>query len=84
MNKGEINMAIGFVLITIAPALEHDVYTKLSKVPEIIELHPLFGEYDLLAKIEADDFESLGVIVVNKIRSIEGILDTKTLTGTKF
>jgi hypothetical protein len=44
----------------------------------------LFGEYDLLAKIEGDDFENLGVIVVNKIRSIEGILDTKTLTGTKF
>ena len=77
-------MAIGFVLITIAPAQEHDVYTKLSKVAEVIELHPLSGEYDLLAKIEADDFESLGVIVVNKIRSIEGILDTKTLTGTKF
>ncbi len=77
-------MAIGFVLITIAPAQEHDVYTKLSKVPEVVELHPLFGEYDLLARIEADDFESLGVIVVNKIRSIEGILDTKTLTGTKF
>ncbi len=77
-------MAIGFVLITIAPAQEHDVYTKLSKVPEVVELHSLFGEYDLLARIEADDFESLGVIVVNKIRSIEGILDTKTLTGTKL
>ncbi|MBN2600112.1 MAG: Lrp/AsnC ligand binding domain-containing protein, partial [Candidatus Thermoplasmatota archaeon] len=50
----------------------------------IIELHPLFGEYDLIAKIEADDFESLGDIVVNKIRSIEGVIDTKTLTGTKF
>jgi len=63
---------------------EHEVYTKLSKVSEVIELHPLFGEYDLLAKIEADDFDSLGDIVVNKIRSIEGIIDTKTLTGTKF
>ena len=84
MNKGEINMAVGFVLITIAPTQEHDVYTKLSKVPEVVELHPLFGEYDLLARIEADDFDNLGVIVVNKIRSIEGILDTKTLTGTKF
>lgn len=53
-------MAIGFVLITIAPMYEHDVYTKLSKVPEINELHPLFGEYDALAKIEGDDFENLG------------------------
>ncbi len=77
-------MAIGFVLITIAPTQEHDVSTKLSKVSEVVELHPLFGEYDLLAKIEGDDFDSLGEIVVNKIRSIEGILDTKTLTGTKF
>ena len=77
-------MAIGFVLITIAPTHEHDVHAKLSKVPEIIELHPLSGEYDLLAKIEGDDFENLGVIIVNKIRSIEGILDTKTLTWTKF
>jgi len=77
-------MAIGFVLIAIVPTHEHDVHTKLSKVPEIIELHPLFGEYDLLAKIEVEDFEKLGNIVVNKIRSIDGVIDTKTLTVTKF
>ena len=77
-------MAIGFVLISAAPAQEHDVYNKLSKVAEVVELHPLFGEYDLIAKIKADDFERLGKIVVDKIRSIEGVIDTKTLTGTKF
>jgi DNA-binding Lrp family transcriptional regulator len=82
--KGGKQMAIGFVLINVAPAHEHDVYNKLSKIPQIIELHPLFGEYDLIAKIEADDFEELGTIIVNKIRSITGVLDTKTLTGLTF
>lgn len=77
-------MAIGFVLIKAAPAHEHEVYNKLSKIQEIIELHPLFGEYDLIAKIEGEDFEKLGDIVINKIRAIEGVIDTKTLTGTKF
>ena len=77
-------MAIGFVLISAAPAREHEVYNKLSKVKEIIELHPLFGEYDIIAKIEAEDFEKLGIIIVEKIRSINGVIDTKTLTGTKF
>ena len=77
-------MAIGFVLMTVAPALEREVYNKLSKVPEIIELHPLFGEYDLIAKIEAEDFENLGSIVVNNIRKIEGVVETMTLTVTKF
>jgi DNA-binding Lrp family transcriptional regulator len=84
MRGKEGTMAIGFVLISAAPAHEHEVYNKLLKVPQIIELHPLFGEYDLIAKIEADDFESLGDIVVKKIRTIEGVIDTKTLTGTKF
>ena len=78
-------MAIGFVLISAEPAKEHSVYSQLkNNVPEIKELFPLFGEYDLIAKIEAEDFESLGKIVVQKIRTIEGVLDTKTLTGTKF
>ena len=77
-------MAIGYVLITIKPTSEHEVFDKLSKVTEIIELHPLFGEYDFIAKIEAEDYEKLGKIIINKIRSIKGIIDTKTLTGTKF
>jgi len=54
------------------------------KIPEIIELLPLFGEYDLIAKIEAEYFEKLGEVVVSKIRSIEGVIDTKTLTGPKI
>jgi DNA-binding Lrp family transcriptional regulator len=77
-------MAVGFVLISAAPSKEHDVYNHLLKVPEIVELHPLFGEYDLIAKIEASDFDSLGQIIVNRIRTIDGVMDTKTLTGTRF
>ena len=75
-------MAIGYVLINAAPAHEHEVYTKLSKIPKIVEAHPLFGEFDLIAKVDAEDFEKLGNLVV-KIRSIKGVTDTKTLTGTE-
>ncbi len=77
-------MAIGYVLISTAPAKEHEVFNKLKELPDIIELHPLFGEYDLIAKLETEDFNELGKIVVDGIRSIEGVIDTKTLTGIKF
>ena len=77
-------MAVGFVLISTAPAKEHEVYNELMKIDQVVELHPLFGEYDLIAKIEADDFNVLGQVVVERIRSIEGVIDTKTLTGIKF
>ncbi len=77
-------MAVGFVLISTAPGKEHEVYNELKKIPEIIELHPLFGEFDLIAKLETKDFNQLGEIVVEKIRMIDGVIDTKTLTGIKF
>ena len=77
-------MVIGFVLMHVAPLHEYEVFNKLSKLHEIIEVHPLFGEYDLIAKIQAEDYEDIGEIVIHKIKTIEGITDTKTLTGLRL
>jgi DNA-binding Lrp family transcriptional regulator len=43
----------------------------------------LFGEFDLITKVEPEDFEKLGELVIEKIRSIKGVIDTKTLTGVQ-
>jgi DNA-binding Lrp family transcriptional regulator len=72
------------VLIHVSPKLGYKAYYELSRILEITELHNLFGGFDLIAKIEAEDFEKLGSIVVNKIRSIEGVIDTKTLIAPKI
>ena len=77
-------MAIGYVLINTAPAKEHDVFSEMLKIKEVIELHPLFGEYDLIAKIESEDFNTLGGVVVDDIRTIPGVIDTTTLSGVKY
>jgi DNA-binding Lrp family transcriptional regulator len=77
-------VVIGFVLMHVSPLHEYEVFNKLSKLHEVIEVHPLFGEYDLIAKIEAEDYESIGQIIINKIKIIEGIVDTTTLTGIKL
>jgi DNA-binding Lrp family transcriptional regulator len=70
-----------FVLINTAPAKEHEVYNTLLKNPQILEIHPLFGEYDLIAKIDVENVDQLGEIVKKNIRTIDGVIDTKTLTG---
>ena len=77
------NMAIGFALISISPLHEKSVYEKLGNLSEITEVHPLFGEYDILVKIECGDIDSIGTVVIKKIRSTKGVMDTKTLIGTK-
>ncbi|TLZ98349.1 MAG: Lrp/AsnC family transcriptional regulator [Methanobacteriota archaeon] len=56
----------------------------LMKIGQIVELYPLFGEYDLIAKVEADSYEAIGAVVMSKIRSIEGVKATKTLARVAF
>lgn len=77
-------MTVGFVLINTAPMHEHEVYMSLCGNKRIKEVNPLFGEYDLIVKIDTDNFQSIGDIVINDIRSLDGVIDTKTLTGTMF
>lgn len=77
-------MAIGFVLIKTSPAAERDVYNIVKDMDMVMEVHSLFGEYDLILKLQAEDFNTLGQRVVDDIRSIEGVEDTKTLTGIEF
>ena len=76
-------MALGFALLSISPLHEKSVFESLQNVPEVIEIHPLFGEYDILIKIQTPDIDTIGEVVIKKIRSLKGIVDTKTLIGTK-
>ncbi len=77
-------MSVGFVLINVTPGKERDVFDRLLKEPDIPEIYPLFGEYDLIVKVMIKDFDQLSDIVFNRIRKITGVTDTKTLTGGKF
>lgn len=74
-------MSIAFILVSTVPGKEQEVYNKISKVNYVVEIHPLFGEYDLIVKLDAKDYSELGKVVVEQIRTIEGVIDTKTLTG---
>jgi DNA-binding Lrp family transcriptional regulator len=76
-------MATGFALLSISPLKEKEVFEALKNMPEITEVHPLFGEYDILVKIESRDIDQVGEVVIKKIRAINGIVDSKTLIGTK-
>ena len=81
-------MAIGYILIKGEPGQEHRILDKLYEVKEIVELSPLsplFREYTFIAKIQEENLEELGISIVEKIRSIDGVLDINTLaTSTMF
>ena len=48
-------MAIGFVLITTMPGEEERVRNALDDIEHVTDRWMLFGEFDLLARVQADD-----------------------------
>lgn len=72
------------MLIDIEPTHEKDVYERLLHVENIVELYPLFGDYDLIAKVEASSIDEIGSIVLSQIRPISGVKATKTLARVSF
>ena len=74
----------GFILITTTPTKEKSVYDILATMDEVVERYGLFGEYDIIAKISAEDTKTLTKVVIDKIREIDGIIDTKTLIGAEL
>ncbi len=75
-------MATGFALLSICPLQESEVFQQLHAIDEVKEVHPLFGEYDILLKIETESIDLIGTVIIKKIRSIRGIVDSKTLIST--
>jgi DNA-binding Lrp family transcriptional regulator len=76
-------MITSFVLIRTKPGKESEVCDEFTKMPEIKECFHLSSEYDMITKIDAEDFEEMGQIIMEKVRFLQNVIDTKTLLGLK-
>lgn len=54
------------------------VIDQLRKIPEIVSVAVVTGNYDVIAKIIVENLEELYEIATQKIHMIEGIQDTHT------
>lgn len=72
-----------FVLISLAGSEENKILEKLKKMDEIIEANVVFGEWDIIAKVEIDDSKHLGQFMIDKIRTLPNIRLTSTLISAK-
>ena len=74
-------MAIGYVLINVQPGTEQQVYNDVRNLPHVADATVLFGDHDLIVKLEANDLATIAKAVVEHIRAVEGVVNTKTLAG---
>jgi len=56
-----------------------EAYGKIIVLAEVKEVVPVYGEYDLIVKVETDDFRSLDRFVYNSLREIPEVETTTTM-----
>ena len=56
-----------------------DIAATLEKLDSVVEIFPVYGVYDLVAKIQAETMEKLKDLVTWKIRSLSNVRSTITM-----
>ncbi|OLS31977.1 MAG: hypothetical protein HeimAB125_13590 [Candidatus Heimdallarchaeota archaeon AB_125] len=72
-------MASAYILINCEIGEEASVMSQLKEMPNVSEVHIVYGVYDLIAKIEAEDTDSLKKIVTENLRVLEKVRSTMTM-----
>lgn len=73
-------MPLAYILINTARGSEDKVLNELKKIEGIIEVHTLYGMYDIIAKVEIKDTEDkFKENITWKIRRISEVESTITL-----
>lgn len=70
-----------YVLISTEPGMEKEVFSQLDTLKNVNELYALFGEYDIITKIDAKDSDYARDFVERTIKKIKGVQNTETLMG---
>jgi len=68
-----------YILLTVKSGTERRVCDKLREHNEVLEANELYGEYDIIVKVQAEDLSQLDDLLTRKIRSNPSILLTYTM-----
>tara|TARA_B100000767_G_scaffold189088_1_gene176429 strand:- start:375 stop:608 length:234 start_codon:yes stop_codon:yes gene_type:complete len=77
-------MAVGYVLVNVSPGNEYEAFKIIKDIENVVDATILFGDYDIIVKLEADTLGIIAKTVVDIIRQVPGVTDSKTLAGAEI
>ncbi len=73
-------MAEAYVLVNCDLGAEEEIISGLKQIEQVKEVHGTFGAYDIIAKVQAESTDKLREAITWKIRKMDKIRSTLTLT----
>jgi len=68
-----------YVLFKVSSGSERDICKKIVELDGVLEASVIYGEYDLVAKVSAQDLGQLEEFLTEKIRTMPSIVLTSTM-----
>jgi len=72
-----------FILINVSTGTEDEVCKELVEFDEVEEVATIYGEYDAIIKVRAEDMNHLDGFITSKLRSVPNIFMTSTMIIAK-
>ena len=75
-------MVRAYILIKIGAGeyfgVEKTIKEKIGKMEGVIKVDSIFGRFDIIAEVEAEEPHELSHLVIDKIKSIPSVVSTET------
>lgn len=68
-----------YVLLRIKPGMDRNVLHKVKQLNQVKAVETVYGEYDMLIKVEIERLEALDSFIFDTIRTIKGVEGSTTL-----
>jgi DNA-binding Lrp family transcriptional regulator len=75
-------MVTGLVLVRLSAGQEKETLRQIKATKGVAHVSAVYGRWDVVVDIEAEDLPQMTEVVVGKIRSIPGVGSTETLVTT--
>lgn len=69
---------IAYILVRVPAPRSGGIVEILRSWPEIKEAHVIYGESDIIAKVEVPNNRTLDELVINRIQSLDKVESTRT------
>jgi DNA-binding Lrp family transcriptional regulator len=76
-------MPSAFILTSVAKGAVEDAIDDLSEFDHVTEVYSIAGRYDLLIKVQVEEYEQFTDVIPEKLQSVEAIEETETLMAFK-
>jgi DNA-binding Lrp family transcriptional regulator len=70
-----------FILVSFLPTSsvsQRDLANRIAKLDGVFGVHLISGEYDIMVKVRGHNMESIGSLVIDEIRGMDGVGGTLT------